>query len=108
MYYETSKNDHGLPYNPLKACVVPRPIGWISTLSGDGRVNLAPYSFFNMFSYDPPFIAFSGGANLEDDGIKDTAANAQETGEFVYNLATWAQREAVTATASIVDRGVDE
>jgi flavin reductase (DIM6/NTAB) family NADH-FMN oxidoreductase RutF len=108
MYYETAKNDHGLPFNPLKACVVPRPIGWISTISTSGVINLAPYSFFNLLSYDPPFVLFSGGASTKDKGIKDTVVNAQETGEFVYNLATWAQREQVTTTSQIEDRGVDE
>jgi flavin reductase (DIM6/NTAB) family NADH-FMN oxidoreductase RutF len=108
MYYEIAKNDHGLPYNPLKGCVVPRPIGWISTLSKDGLVNLAPFSFFNVFSYDPPYVAFSGAGNVKDQGVKDTIVNAEETGEFVYNLATWAQRDAVTKTALIVDRGIDE
>jgi len=59
MYYETDKNDHGLRHNPLKACVVPRPIGWISTMSVAGVVNLAPFSFFNVLCYDPPFVLFS-------------------------------------------------
>lgn len=108
MYYEIANNDHGLPFNPLKGCVVPRPIAWISTISKAGLVNLAPFSFFNMFSYDPPFIAFSGAGNVKDHAEKDTIANAEETGEFVYNLATWDQREQVTKTALIVDRGVDE
>ena len=63
MYYETDKNDHGLRYNPLKACVVPRPIGWITTISAAGVVNLAPFSFFNVLSYDPPFVLFSAGAH---------------------------------------------
>ena len=52
MFYETEKNDHGLRYNPLKACVVPRPIGWITSMSAAGVVNLAPFSFFNILSYD--------------------------------------------------------
>jgi flavin reductase (DIM6/NTAB) family NADH-FMN oxidoreductase RutF len=108
MYYEIAKNDHGLPYNPLKGCVVPRPIGWISTVSKTGVVNLAPFSFFNILSYDPPYLVFSAGGHTQDKGIKDTVVNAQETGEFVYNLATWAQREAVTHSALVVDRGVDE
>jgi flavin reductase (DIM6/NTAB) family NADH-FMN oxidoreductase RutF len=59
MYYETDKNDHGLRYNPLKACVVPQPIGWISTVDAAGVINLAPFSFFNLLSYDPPFVLFS-------------------------------------------------
>jgi flavin reductase (DIM6/NTAB) family NADH-FMN oxidoreductase RutF len=64
MYYETDKNDHGLRYNPLKACVVPRPIGWLTTTSA--------------------------------------------TGEFVYNMATWAQRDQMNQTALIIEHGVDE
>ncbi len=51
MYCETDKNDHGLRYNPLKACVVPRPIGWLKTMSAAGAVKLAPFSFFNLLSY---------------------------------------------------------
>ncbi len=107
MYYEIG-NDHGLPYNPLKAVVVPRPIAWISTLSKDGVANLAPFSFSNILSYDPPYVCFSGAGNVKDGAVKDTIVNAEETGEFVYNVATWAQREEVTKTALIVDRGVDE
>jgi flavin reductase (DIM6/NTAB) family NADH-FMN oxidoreductase RutF len=63
MYYETDKNDHGLRYNPLKACVVPRPIGWITTINPAGVVNLAPFSFFNVLSYDRPFVLFSAGVH---------------------------------------------
>ena len=108
MYYETDKNDHGLRYNPLKACVVPRPIGWITTLSPAGVVNLAPFSFFNLLSYDPPFVLFSAGSHEEDGGKKDSVVNVEATGEFVYNMATWAQREPMNETARIVGRGVDE
>lgn len=108
MYYEPDKNDHGLRYNPLKACVAPRPIGWITTLSASGVVNLAPFSFFNLLSYDPPFVMFSAGGHEEDGGKKDTVVNVEATGEFVYNMATWAQREEMNATARIVARGVDE
>ena len=108
MYYEPGKTEHGLPYNPLKACVVPRPIAWVSTMSKAGLVNLAPFSFFNIFSYDPPYVAFAGGGNVKDTGVKDTIVNAEETGEFVINIATYAQREAITRTALIVERGIDE
>jgi flavin reductase (DIM6/NTAB) family NADH-FMN oxidoreductase RutF len=73
---------HGLRHNPLNAIIAPRPIGWISTLSADGCANLAPYSFFNAFNYDPPIIGFSGIA------WKDSVRNASETGEFVWNLVT--------------------
>ena len=108
MFYETATNDHGLPYNPLKACVVPRPIGWITTINADGLVNLAPFSFFNVLSYDPPFVLFSAGVHEADGGKKDTVVNAEATGEFVYNMATWAQRDQMNETARIVERGVDE
>ena len=108
MYYETDKNDHGLPYNPLKACVVPRPIGWLTTISAAGVVNLAPFSFFNLLSYDPPFVLFSAGGHEEDGGKKDSVMNVEATGEFVYNMATWAQKDQMNRTALIVERGLDE
>ena len=108
MYYETDNNDHGLRYNPLKACVVPRPIGWLTTIDPAGVVNLAPFSFFNVLSYDPPFVMFSAGVHEADGSKKDTVANVEATGEFVYNMATWAQREQMNQTAFIVDRSVDE
>jgi flavin reductase (DIM6/NTAB) family NADH-FMN oxidoreductase RutF len=108
MYYETSKNDHGLRYNPLKACVVPRPIGWLTTIDPAGVVNLAPFSFFNVLSYDPPFVMFSAGVHEADGSKKDTVANVEATGEFVYNMATWTQKEQMNQTAFIVDRSVDE
>lgn len=108
MYYETDKNDHGLRYNPLKACVVPRPIGWITTISAAGVVNLAPFSFFNLVSSDPAFVLFSTSMHEKDEGKKDSLVNVEATGEFVYNMATWAQREAMNRTSLIVERGVDE
>ena len=108
MYYETDKNDHGLRYNPLKACVVPRPIGWLTTISADGRVNLAPFSFFNLLSYDPPFVMFSAGRHEGDSGTKDSVANIMATGEFVYNMATFAQKDQMNLTAQILDHGIDE
>jgi flavin reductase (DIM6/NTAB) family NADH-FMN oxidoreductase RutF len=108
MYYETDKNNHGLRYNPLKACVVPRPIGWITTIDAAGVVNLAPFSFFNLLSYDPPFVMFSAGVHEQDGGRKDSVANVEATGEFVYNMATWAQKDQMNETARIVDRSVDE
>ena len=108
MFFEPAKNDHGLPYNPIKACVVPRPIGWISTVNKAGQVNLAPFSFFNILSYHPPFVLFSAGGHADDYEEKDTVANVKETGEFVYNMATWDQREQMNETGLIVDRAADE
>jgi flavin reductase (DIM6/NTAB) family NADH-FMN oxidoreductase RutF len=108
MFYDTARNDHGLRYNPLKACVVPRPIGWLTTISKAGAVNLAPFSFFNLLSYDPPFVMFSAGVHEADKGKKDTVVNVEATGEFVYNMATWAQKDQMNLTARIVDHAVDE
>lgn len=108
MYYETEKNNHGLRHNPLKACVVSRPIGWLTTIDAAGAVNLAPFSFFNLLSYDPPFVMFSSGGHELHGGKKDTVVNVEATGEFVYNMATWAQKEQMSRTALIVEAGVDE
>lgn len=108
MFYKPENNDHGLPYNPIKACVVPRPIGWITTTGSDGRINVAPFSFFNVLSYNPPFCLFSSGGHADDSEDKDTIVNIKETGEFVYNMATWDQREAMNETGLIIDRGQDE
>ncbi|OCL11258.1 hypothetical protein AOQ84DRAFT_229702 [Glonium stellatum] len=107
MFYEPGTTDHGLPYDPFKACVVPRPIGWISTLSPSGTANLAPYSQFNNLTFDPPYVMFS--ANQTDNNTqKDTVRNVEATGVFVWNLATYALREAVNATAEPVEYGIDE
>ena len=100
-FYEPSLG-HGLAHDPLNAIVAPRPIGWISTLSAAGVANLAPYSFFNVFCYRPPIIGFSS------QGWKDSVANAEAPGEFVLNLATRAQAEAMNATSAQVPPEVDE
>jgi flavin reductase (DIM6/NTAB) family NADH-FMN oxidoreductase RutF len=107
MFYEPDKNDHGLPYAPFKSCVVPRPIAWISTVSRSGIVNLAPFSQCNILGWDPPYVMFS--ANTHFDGRrKDSVVNAEETGEFVFNMATWALRDAVVLTSHIMEPGIDE
>jgi flavin reductase (DIM6/NTAB) family NADH-FMN oxidoreductase RutF len=102
MFYDTKTYAHGLPHDPLKAIVAPRPIGWISALDKEGRVNLSPYSFFNMFSTRPPILGFSS------EGMKDAVSFIAETGEFVCNLATWDLREAVNATSAPLPRGTSE
>lgn len=107
MFYEPEKNDHGLPHNPFKSCVVPRPIGWISTVGPDGVHNLAPYSQFQNLTFDPPYVMFA--ANQATGGRrKDTVTNTEGTGEFVYNLATYELREAVNRSAQEVPPEVDE
>ena len=108
MFYEPDKNNHGLAHTPFKSCVVPRPIGWISTLSRSGKVNLSPYSQSNILSYSPGYVMFSGGTQHPDSRRKNSVVNAEETGEFVYNMATYNLRAAVSLSASITDDNVDE
>ncbi len=100
-FYEP-RDGHRLPHDPLNAMVAPRPIGWISTVSADGVRNIAPYSFFNLINYTPPLIAFSSV------GRKDSVANVEVTGEFVWNLATRDLAEAMNATSAMVPAEVDE
>jgi flavin reductase (DIM6/NTAB) family NADH-FMN oxidoreductase RutF len=107
MYYDPDKNDHGLPHNPFKSCVVPRPIGWISTVSPDGVHNLAPYSQFQNLTFDPPYVMFSANQTFQGTR-KDTVINIEQTGEFVYNMATYNLREAVIRSAQGVPPEVDE
>jgi len=107
MEYDPDKNNHGLPHNPFKSCVVPRPIGWISTLSIDGVHNLAPYSQFQNLTFDPPYVMFAANENTVG-RRKDTVVNAEQTGEFVYNMATYELRGAVNRSAAEVAPEVDE
>ena len=100
-YYEPA-NGHGLRHDPFNAIIAPRPIGWISSRDAKGNVNLAPYSFFNAFCYHPPLIGFSST------NWKDSVQNIQETGEFVWNLATMDLAKQMNATAAHVARDVDE
>jgi flavin reductase (DIM6/NTAB) family NADH-FMN oxidoreductase RutF len=100
-FYEPALG-HRLAHDPLNAIVAPRPIGWISTVSPEGVRNLAPYSFFNAFNYRPPIIGFSST------GWKHSVANVAETREFVWNLATRAQAEAMNVSSAIVGAEVDE
>lgn len=101
MFYEVAAG-HGLPHDPFKALVAPRPVGWISTISARGEVNLSPYSFFNAISDRPNIVCFSS------DGRKDALVFAEETGEFVCNLATYDLREAMNATSAPLPRGQSE
>ena len=100
-FYEPTQG-HGLPHDPFNAIVGPRPIGWVSTLSADGVVNLAPYSFFNAFNYTPPIVGFSSI------GYKDSVRNIETTGEFVWNLATRDLAEAMNQTCAAVGPEIDE
>ncbi|GGX97363.1 flavin reductase family protein [Massilia dura] len=100
-FYEP-RAGHGLPHDPFNAIVGPRPIGWISSRDGAGTLNLAPYSFFNAFNYTPPIVGF---ASI---GHKDTVRNVEQTGEFVWNLATRPLAEAMNQTCAAVPPAVDE
>lgn len=94
MFYEPAKRNHGLPYDPFKALVIPRPIGWISTLTRAGAVNLAPYSFFNAVAGSPPQVMFSS------EGEKDSIRNARDTGEFVCSIVTYELLMQMNATSA--------
>ncbi|WP_405023301.1 flavin reductase family protein [Limnohabitans sp.] len=100
-FYEP-KNGHGLPHDPFNAIVGPRPIGWVSTRSNEGVLNLAPYSFFTAFNYIPPIIGFSST------GPKDSLRNVQENGMFVWNLVTRPLAEAMNETCAPVGPEVNE
>lgn len=102
IYSYQPKHGHGLPHDPFNSIVCPRPIGWISTKSKNGNLNLAPYSFFNAFNYIPPIIGFSSI------GYKDTLRNIEETGEFVWNLVTRTLAESMNQTCASVAPDVNE
>ena len=94
MHYQPGVANPAFRHDPFLALVVPRPIGWISTLSAAGVVNLAPYSFFNAVSGSPPMVMFSSSTP------KDSRRNAESRGEFVANLATFDLRHAVNLTSA--------
>lgn len=104
MFYQPRTETSGLPHSPVNSCCVPRPIGWISTVSKDGVHNLAPFSQFQNVTFDPPTVLFSSCGTPNT----DTARNAEETGEFVWNMATYELRELVARSAFEYPPEVDE
>jgi flavin reductase (DIM6/NTAB) family NADH-FMN oxidoreductase RutF len=108
MFYEPPKNDHGLPLNPFSACIVPRPIGWVSTMDKDGRPNLAPFSFFNGVGYTPPTVMFCPNGRDLDGGLSHSLLNVEETKEFVVNIATFDLRYSMNLTSRQLKRGESE
>ena len=107
MHYRPGVDNRPLPYDPFKSCTVPRPIGWLSTISAGGRANLAPFSQWQNLTFDPPLVMFA--ANVIAGGRrKDTVLNAEETGWFVWNMATWDLREAVNISAMELPSDEDE
>lgn len=101
-YFYEPRTGHGLKHDPFNAIIGPRPIGWMSTISGSGHINLAPYSFFNAFSYTPPLLGFASTSK------KHTTRNIEQTGEFVWNLVDKTLAPAMNITAASVDETVDE
>jgi flavin reductase (DIM6/NTAB) family NADH-FMN oxidoreductase RutF len=107
MQYDPRSERSGLAFDPFKSCTVPRPIGWISTVSTTGIANLAPFSQWQNLTFDPPMVMFA--SNQTADGRrKDTVVNAEATGYFVWNMATWDLREAVNISAADFPPDVDE
>lgn len=102
MFYETEKNDHGLPHDPFNAIIAPRPIGWIGTKGRDGSLNLAPYSFFNALSYRPKLVMFAST------NPKDSLRNCEETGVFTASLVSRDLVEAMNVTSAPAPYGMDE
>lgn len=102
MHYDSIQNDHGLPHDPFKALIAPRPVGWISTVGADGVLNLAPYSFFNAVSERPHYVMFSSV------NVKDSLRNIRETGEFTCSLACWDTRLAMNLSSAAVAPHHDE
>lgn len=107
MFYSPGIESSGLPFNPFKSCCVPRPIGWLSTVSAAGVHNLAPYSQFQNVTWDPPTVMVAANAH-EDGRLKDTTRNILDTCEFVWNMATYDLREWVVASSRDWPADVDE
>lgn len=101
-YFYQPKEGHGLAHDPFNSIIAPRPIGWISSQDSEGRVNLAPYSFFNAFNYHPPLIGFSSV------GYKDSVRNIEQTGEFCWSLANLTLAQHMNITSQSVAAAVDE
>ena len=109
MFYRPNIDDHGLPHNPFKAIVSPRPIGWISTVDKDGHANLAPYSFFNAVTDNPPMVMFaSTGVKPDRAYSKDSVANIRDTGEFVVNIVSLALKDQMNSSSGALAAGIDE
>ena len=107
MHYAPGKDVCPLPYDPFKSCTVPRPIGWLSTISPKGVVNLAPFSQWQNLTFDPPMVMFAAN-QLSDGRRKDTVLNAEKTGWFVWNMATYALKDAVNISAHEYPPEIDE
>ncbi|HMI06479.1 MAG TPA: flavin reductase family protein [Flavobacterium sp.] len=106
MQFDPLEIDQKAIYKLLTGAVIPRPIGWISTLSEDGIPNLAPFSFFNAIGDDPPHVMFSTTRN--NNSNKDTLNNVLATKEFVVNMVTESTVERMNMTSQMVEPHIDE
>jgi len=107
VFYKTSE-PHGLPHDPFKSCVAPRPIAWVSSVHPNGTVNLAPFSFYNALASDPPLIMISFNGYHQHGGEKDTLFNIKSSGDFVINMVPLALMEAMNVTTANLAHEVDE
>ena len=106
MFYRPEEG-HGLPHDPLSALVMPRPIGWISSIDAGGRVNLAPFALFNIVAYHPPHVMFAP-TGQQSGRFKDSLNNVEATHEFVANMATWPLRDLVWQSSIPAPPDIDE
>ena len=107
MFYKAGEH-HGLPHDPFKSCIVPRPIAWVSSIHPNGTINLAPFSFFNGLASDPPMVMIAFTGYHEHGGEKDTLHNIKTSGEFVINMVPLALKDAMNASTAPVGHEVNE
>ena len=107
VFYKTNQH-HGLPHDPFKSCIVPRPIAWVSSIHPSGAINLAPFSFFNALASDPPMIMISFTGYHQHGGEKDSLFNIKSSGEFVVNMVPLALKDEMNTTTAPVAHEVDE
>ncbi|WP_135081196.1 flavin reductase family protein [Terasakiella sp. SH-1] len=107
MFFKTDES-HPLPHHPFKACIVPRPIGWVSTVSAEGIGNVAPFSFFNGVAQNPPQLMVAVNGKTPHADTKDTLQNIENTKEFVINIANYDLRNEMFRTAAPEHPNTDE
>jgi len=107
VFYKTGE-PHGLPHDPFKSCVAPRPIAWVTSMHPNGTINLAPFSFFNALSSDPPMVMIAFTGYHAHGGEKDTLYNIKASGEFVVNMVPLELRDAMNLTSGPHPHEVNE
>ena len=108
MFYRPGLDDHGLPHNPFKAIVSPRPIGWIGSLDSEGNANLAPYSFFNALADTPPLVMYSSTGTKPEGDAKDSVSNIGQRGEFTVSIVSRALIDHMNLSSGFYAAGEDE